>query len=354
MKMLFLTLGDETIASSRTRVFQYLPYLKNDDISCKVLIYTNRNLTGKKLLSFDIEKFYYALVMIDLLMRCFFYDIIFIQKVLLPEWYLRALRLIKGKRKMVFDFDDAVYTVHQSIDNSADSNVRNKIRDRFEHIVAASDLVILENDYTRRYAERHNTGILIITGPIDTERYFPSKRKNNDNSVVVGWVGTPSNTIYIEPIFPVFKRLTEKYPNVCFKFIGASPIDIAGVAIKQVDWTLETEVQELQEFDIGIMPLPDDEWSRGKGGYKLLQYMALGIPSVASPVGINAEMIEEDINGFLADTEDEWFEKLSLLIDNHEKRETMGLNAREIVEKRYSLFRAAIQLKDALRKLSNT
>jgi len=120
------------------------------------------------------------------------------------------------------------------------------------------------------------------------------------------------------------------------ELIGAANLTVKGANIRIKEWTLDTEVKNLQNFDVGIMPLLDNEWSRGKGGYKLLQYMAVGIPCVASPVGVNAKLIREGINGYLANSEDEWYKKLEVLIKNETLRESMGKNGRKIAETQYS------------------
>jgi len=117
------------------------------------------------------------------------------------------------------------------------------------------------------------------------------------------------------------------------------------------EWGLDAEVGDLQDFDIGIMPLPNDEWSRGEGGYKLLQYMAVGIPCVASPVGINSALIKEGVNGYLANSEDQWYQKLEVLIKNRTLRESMGASGRNIVEERYSLEVSAPKLIEFIEKI---
>lgn len=133
--------------------------------------------------------------------------------------------------------------------------------------------------------------------------------------------------------------------------MGVGKINFAGVNATLKKWRLDNEVATLQSFDIGIMVLPDNEWTRGKGGYKLLQYMAVGIPCVASPVGINKELIRDGENGFLATTEEEWYENLSLLIDNPELRKKMGMRGRDFVVRNYSFEVAAPKLISALKGL---
>lgn len=354
MKTLFLTLGDITVASSRTRVYQYLPYFKKHNIGFKTLIFTKHNWSSVKKLTQKMDNLFYSIyVLLKLLLLSPFYNIVFIQKVLLPRVYLRLLRLLK--KKIVFDFDDSIYLTQQAATDNSGSSIKNLIEKRlFSHTIMSSDLIIVENNYTKKYTERYNSNIIIITGPIDTDRYTPASNaasKGDPGRICIGWIGTPANTPYLEPLFPVFRRLYRQYPDVYFKTIGALSLDLPDINLQQVIWNLETEVHEFREFDIGIMPLPDDEWSRSKGGYKLLQYMAIGIPSVASPVGINAGIIRNGENGFLAGDEDEWYESLSFLIVNADRRKAMGAQARKIAEQEYSFDIAAPRLIESLSAL---
>lgn len=355
MNILFLTLGDITVASSRTRVYQYFPYFKKHNIGFKALIFTKHNWSSVKKLSQKVDNLFYGMyVLLKLLLLSPFYDVVFIQKVLLPKAYLRLLSLLK--KKIVFDFDDSIYLTQQSAADNSGARIKNLIEKRlFRHTIMSSALIIVENNYTKKYAERYNSNIIIIiTGPIDTDRYTPAAdvvSKGEPVGICIGWIGTPANTPYLKPLFPVFRRLYRQYPSVYFKTIGAAPLDLPDINIRQAIWTLETEVHEFHEFDIGIMPLPDDEWSRSKGGYKLLQYMAIGIPSVASPVGINAGIIRNGENGFLSGDEDEWYERLSFLIANADKRRAMGAKARKIAEQEYSFAIAAPKLIKSLSAL---
>lgn len=349
MKILFLTVGGENVASSRTRVFQYFPYFKNRGVTWTVLIYLKYGKAGKKISVLSLQRLYGFFVLLCILVLSLGHDIVFIQKVLLPGKFVRVLKFLR--RKIVFDFDDAIYSVPPSLENNVDLKVRQGLDKRFRSVVSSSELIIVENTFTGHYAEKLNRNILVITGPIDTVRYSPPECRKADRNIVIGWIGSPDTAVYLKPLFPVFRKLSMANPSVCFKFIGAPPLDLPGVRVRQVPWSLETEVNELHDFDIGIMPLPDDEWSRGKGGYKILQYMAVGIPSVASPVGINAEMIEEKVNGLLAMDETEWYEKLLMLVSNGDLRWTMGDSARKIAEKKYSFFVAVEKLLDALESL---
>jgi glycosyltransferase involved in cell wall biosynthesis len=360
-------MGDERLASSRTRVFQYIPHLTKHGISSKIIIYFDRltrNSTlvpaGFKVSNNDtfkksyktvvvgllksiarvpfrfIAKIYTVSVIIRIFFYSFFYDILFIQKVILPVW---AIRLNKRLYlKIVFDFDDAIFTGKQNRISE-----RAKIRSNFFETLRCTELAIVENAYNAEIVKPYCAS-LIITGPIDTDRYAPLLTKQHSPVLVIGWIGSPSTTKYLFLLQNVFSRICEKYENVIIKTIGAGYIDAKDFRLEQATWSLETEVEELQKFDIGIMPLTDDDWTRGKGGYKLLQYMALGIPSVASPVGVNNELIIDGVNGYLANTEDEWFVALSTLIDNEVLRKNMGRQARDIAENKYSFYASTQRL----------
>lgn len=349
MKIIFLTTGDVIVPSSRTRVFQYLPYLKAESIQYRVLIANKQKYYGGKYIFIISGTLYHAFIVLKFLFYCFFYEVIFVQKVLLPKPLIKIFKLLK--KKIVFDFDDAIYSIQDTITDPAVLKRSQINNNRFNNIIFLSDLVILENDYNKEYVGKFNKKIIMITGPIDTERYLPSSRQRNSKRVVIGWIGSPTNMNYLKLIFPVLDKISQKYPEVFFKFIGAAPVNLSCDRFLQVDWNIKTEVTELQEFDIGIMPLVDEEWSRGKGAYKLLQYMSIGIPSVASLVGINSELIKNDINGYLCSTDKEWYDKLCFLIENPELRKLMGQKAREIVEEKYSLRVAAPLLLSALGKL---
>jgi len=346
MKILFFTVSDQTIASSRIRVFQYLPYLARESIACKVVVYTPSALLGKN--SFVLMLHHIFKIFLFLILS-FFYPVVFIQKIILPRFFMSTLNFF-GK-KIVFDFDDAVYTIHQSAAKHPGEKSRERLFYNFIHMIRCSNLVILVTDQTKKLVELHNSNMLHITGPVDIERYRPRSKEINKVQLVVGWIGSPQNTLYLEPLIPVLKRLGAKYTNVCFTFIGSALKDIPYLDCRFVKWDLHTEISELEKFDIGIMPLPDDEWARAKGGYKLLQYMALGIPSVAAPVGINTSLLEDGENGFLAASEQEWFDRLSFLIENKQERLRMGAKAREMAVSVYSTDVAFPRLHGAIEAL---
>ena len=211
-------------------------------------------------------------------------------------------------------------------------------------MLKVSKVCLVENDYNRNIAASYCPKVEIITGPIDTDRYFVKDKKEERPTLVIGWAGSFSTQKYLYLIEDNLKELSKKY-NIILKLSGTSEdFSIPGVNCQTEKWDLDKEVAFIQSFDIGIVPLPDNEWTRGKGNYKLLQYMAAGIPAVASPVETSKDVIEDGVNGFLASSPKELVDKISWLVENKDLREKMGLQARLTMEKRYSLIKASEKL----------
>lgn len=352
MKVLFLTFGTNLTASSRVRIYQHIPYLEKEGIETKVCVVYREELlrsSGNRIKDIvrSASMLFYRIIK---LLYCFFlvpwYDIVFIQKILLPTSLQKVLKRLK--HKIIFDFDDAIYRVHPRAMSLLQHNTRLKW---FAHMLEISSCTIVGSNHLKEVSLRYNDNILIIPSPIDIWRYYPRKKERGDNGTVIGWIGSPPNTVYLEPLYNVFRALARKYPALTIQLVGSNPITLENVNIVNKKWRLETEVADLQNFDIGIMPLLDDEWSRGKGGYKLLQYMAVGIPCVASPIGINTDIIRDGLNGFLVETEEEWLEKLLLLIESPEIRQKMGHAGRKFVERCYSFEVISPRLVEVLQRV---
>ncbi len=348
MRILFATLGDETLASSRTRVFQYLPHLRRAGVAVEVFVYGCRSsFLGRRIIGPITEHLHRCAATLELLARACRADVVFLQKIFVPALALRLLRMA-GKR-LVFDFDDAVYTVQPEASPDSARQARALTR-QFEQTVSRCDLVVLENEFTEARAARLCPKVLRITGPIDTERYLPASRPAAAD-VTIGWIGSLSTTVYLRLVAKVLSRLKTEVPGLRVLLIGAGPAAISAMEAEVVPWRLDSEVAQLSRFDIGIMPLTDDEWTRGKGGYKVLQYMAMGIPAVASPVGVNREMINDGVTGFLAADEEAWAARLRELALDASRRQMMGRAAREEAQRRYSFFAATPRLLEALAQL---
>lgn len=265
------------------------------------------------------------------------FDIIFVQReaFLLGSTYFER-QFSKSQAKLLYDFDDSIW-----LDDTSDANKKLswlKYPGKIDRIISISDMVFAGNRYLANYAAYFNRNVKIVPTVIDTTRHIRTHRKrDNASSVCIGWTGSITTIKHFQYIIPVLTKLKEKYGNrIVFKVIGDPNYINKDLQIKGVPWSSDTEIDELSGIDIGVMPLPDDEWTKGKCGLKGLQYMALEIPAIMSPVGVNCEIIKDGVNGFLAKNDDEWLDKLSMLIDDAALREKMGKEARKTVVERYS------------------
>ncbi len=322
MKILFMTIGDETVASSRVRVYGYLPFLAKKSIKYKLISFTSRvkcrrilNLKQDSLWQYIFEIFYKLCVITKLFILARWYDIIFIQKVILPKIIWKVLKVLN--KKIIFDFDDAIYLSRD-----------------IAYLLSNASCVIVSNTKLSYYAAKYNRNVFEVISPVNvSDRILPKR----NNFVTVGWVGSPETSKYLYILLPVLKDLKNKFKNLNVEFIGAKRNrDLESLGVTIHGWSIEKQNRFLDEIDIGIMPLENDEWSWAKAGYKLLLYMSKGIPCVASPVGINSCLITNGENGYLAETPQEWLDKLSLMIEDYSLREQMGERGRKLAEKNYS------------------
>jgi len=357
MKILFLVAYSELAASSRTRVYDFFPFFEKEKIDFKYVCFIPKWLHKFSSSSKKAHKaiYYFSVVALKpvkifqaLVLSCF-YDIVFVQKITFSLNIEKILKLFN--KKIIFDFDDAIFTGEGKKDNFFKKITSYLRESSFNNMVGVAKCCIVENEYNRKIALKYCPWVEIVTGPIDTEKYFVRQEKK-EGPVVVGWTGSSSTTRYLYEITGALASVYKKY-NVILKFVGAkSDFKIQDVNCQIEKWDLNKEVSQIQSFDIGIMPLPDNEWTRGKGGYKLLQYMAAGVPAVASPVEINKKIINNGVDGFLADSKDEWVKTLSSLIENEELRKKMGQAGRKKMEESYSLKRAAEKLLGIFKKVA--
>lgn len=359
MKVLFLTVDDETRASSRTRVYQFLPYLKRYGIEHDIVAWNGKAIRPRFKHKINLLLKLYDLIMSEIvnyfamaakILRALLtikkYDVVFVQKITLWRllFILRALKV-----KYVYDIDDAIYTAHSAELAKIKQNIRVNVAIEF---MKSAKHMIVELPSTEEVAKQYCDNVTTILGPVDIKRYQPSDKSGHEH-VTIGWIGSHGNTFYLFNIQDVLENLCGKYENVQVKLIGTRGFRSKEHKIKLIEWSLNTELHELASFDIGIMPLTDDEWSRGKGNYKQLQYMALGIPSVVSPVGVNTTLLQDGVNGFLAKTKKEWEEKLSRLIENEQLRKEMGHRSRELVAENYSLEASIPKFVEAITQTYN-
>jgi glycosyltransferase involved in cell wall biosynthesis len=264
------------------------------------------------------------------------FDIVFVQREAFmtgSSWFERGFA--KSGAKLVFDFDDSIWLLDTSAANKRWEWL--KSAEKTSKIISMSDLVFAGNEYLASYARKYNSNVRVMPTTIDTE-VFKRKLPYSDNeSICIGWSGSITTIKHFELAIPVLRALKAKYgTRVHFKVMGDAGFNHPELGIIGIPWTEDTEVDIISSFDIGIMPLPDDEWVKGKCGLKGLSYMSLEIPTVMSAVGVNPSIIKNGINGFLASSEEEWTNRLSELIESFELRKRLGQEGRKTVESEYS------------------
>lgn len=269
------------------------------------------------------------------LFRVPFYDGIYIALYVTPfgtSFFERLYRLFS--RRMIYDIDDLVFMGKTSKVNYLVAPLRRP--GKYFYLMQAADHVITCTPYLDSIVRRYNSKTTDISSTINTDKYVPIENYANDHMLTLGWSGSHSTVPYLRLLEPVLRSLREQHD---FKLlvIGTSSFDIEGIDVEAIPWNESTEVRDLRRIDIGLYPLPDEEWVLGKSGLKALQYMALGIPTIATAVGANFRVMESGVSGFLVNSDDEWTARLSELLSDPELRRRVGKRGRERVEKYYSV-----------------
>jgi len=277
------------------------------------------------------------------------YDLVYLFRegaILGPPWFER--RIARSGVPIVFDFDDAVFVSYKSPSNGYLSYL--KFPAKTAEIVRLSAHVMAGNQYLADYSLQFNQNVSIVPTTIDTNKYVVADEREN-GVPTIGWSGSFSTVQHLDTIRDVLKELA-KTEQFRLRVIGTPSYKIPDVDTEAMRWRSATEIQDLSEIDIGIMPLPDEDWSRGKCGLKALQYMALGIPTVCSPVGVNSTIIKDGMNGFLADTSSKWIDVLKKLLHSPDLRRKIGLAGRKTVEDEYSARVAAPRVAEIFRSVT--
>jgi glycosyltransferase involved in cell wall biosynthesis len=240
-------------------------------------------------------------------------------------------------KKIIYDFDDAIWLPNTSEENKLAGWL--KFHGKVKSICRWSYRVSCGNEWLADFARQFNSRVVVNPTTIDTEKIhnpnlFPARKPNE--KIVIGWTGTHSTLQYLKPIIPVLQEIEKKFP-VVIRIISNKNPELPLQSVEFIPWNKQTEIQDLCSFDIGLMPLTDDAWAKGKCGFKALQYMALEIPCVASPVGVNTSIISHSVNGFLFKSNDEWTKTLEELIQQPELRTRIGLAGRQTVVERFSV-----------------
>lgn len=259
-------------------------------------------------------------------------------------------RMLSRKAVMLFDFDDAIWLNDISESNRNLGWLKNS--DKTAQIVKMADLVTVGNSFLAEYAHYWNENVAVIPTTIDTDLYSYRGARETD-TVVIGWIGSLTTLKHFQESVPALARVKEKYGDrISFKVIVDVDYRESRLNLVSTKWSKETEVDELLGIDIGIMPLPNNDWSKGKCGFKGIQYMSVGIATIMTPVGVNVDIISNGQNGLLATTEQEWVDCLSRLIDSPELRRQMGEAGRATVEQRFSVKSQQQHFVDSFRRAS--
>lgn len=338
MKILLLSRYSRMGASSRLRTMQYLPALAEaglevevaplfDDAYLEALYSGNRRATA--MIGYYKKRLAHLFAHPNA-------DAIWVEYEALPwiPWLFERLLLPSGI-PLITDYDDAVFHRYDMARNPV---VRAILGRKIDRIMAASTIVVAGNSYLANRAQKAGARrVRVIPTVLDTQSYSVRDPLRVGQNPVIGWIGSPSTwEEFATPMLPLLSSVAEA-DSAIIRAVGAAQDVTSSATLDIKPWSEDTEVAAIQSMDIGIMPLADSPWARGKCGYKLIQYMACGLPVVASPVGVNMDIVEHGVNGFLATTEEEWRETLTTLLRDPDLRRRMGAAGRRKVEAEYSL-----------------
>ncbi len=360
IRVLALSPMPEEGAGCRFRIAQFIPYLRSVGVEV-----TLRSLFDADFFHQVYKPGHYirkaiafaglSLQHLDSLRDAGQFDAILIYREFFPIGPAVVERLLAiGRRPpVVFDFDDAIFL--QSVSDANRFIRALKTPGKVATIIRHSDHVIAGNEYLAAYARRFSDEVTVIPTCVDTTKFVPSPNVFSDNGSgrsrepIVGWIGSPTTASYVRGLSNVLQRVRERHPFVLRVSGAEEPLNVPGVVTEQPPWALDREVELFNTCDVGIYPLADDEWSKGKCGFKAIEFMACGVPVVAAAVGVNRDIIEDGVNGFLASTEDEWVGKLGRLLVDRDLRRRFGEAGRRMIEARYSLRVHAPTLATTLR-----
>lgn len=345
--VLLLCRYDRSGASSRVRFFQYVPLLEAWGFDINIAPFFDETylkaLYGRRRARLRHIAGYYA-CRLHWLRAATGYDVVWLEKEAFPwlpawveEMYLRRV-------PYVMDLDDAWfhrYGLHRS------RVVRTLLGDKLERIACQARSVVAGNGYLESWARRAGAkDVVRIPTAVDTDQY-PGQPAPVRDTFTVGWIGQPLTAVYLQDLAEALRQVSED-PSTRVRLVGADNVRLAGVRVEHRPWSEAHEVAEIEAFDVGIMPLPKTPWEEGKCGYKLIQYMAAARPVVASPVGVNRDLVRHGVNGYLAETTEEWVDALLRLRNDRDLRARMGLAGRGMVEAHYSVSKVVGRLAQVL------
>lgn len=318
---------DEQAPSCRFRLRQFIEPLAAEGISLQIRE-LGRDRTRRRRILRDASQFPAVILHRKLLRRGDF------------------RRLKRAARRLIYDFDDAV----MFRDSNASQQYSRVRRSRFQRLVNGVDLVLAGNEYLRNQAQRAGGRTEVFPTVVDTSAFPP--RIPAAEEEVIGWMGSASNFVYLSLILPALRSLLKDRPGLVFRVVADRSPALDDFPVDYRQWSKRDELRELYGFTVGVMPLFDDPWTRGKCAFKLLQYGAASLSAVSSPVGANRTVIRDGVTGYFARNEGEWRGRLEELLNSPQKREEMGRVARKLVERDYSLSLSAPRLARIIRRIA--
>lgn len=327
IKTLVLTDGSYDHASSRIRAVLYFDLLRKE-LNMEIrwlprIPVKHKNVIFKTGIFPFLKRWFYIRQLIAIVFRK--YDMVFVQRFFLSKLLIKILK--KKKAAVIYDFDDAIYLDKPG----SHSNL-----ERTAAMLKVSGHIIVSTPELESFCHQqgfYNTSV--ITTPVDVDRFSP-KTVTPQKPLYIGWIGSPFTASFLKIIHKPLKEVSKKLPLKLLIIGAENGFRLEGVETEVHSWKYDEEPAMLEKMDIGIMPLPDEAYARGKGGYKLFQYMAAGIPVIASPVGINADIVHHGLNGFLANNQEEWVKYITLLAEDTALRSKTGLEGRRLAVEKYS------------------
>ena len=350
LKVLALSLYGPLAASHRVRLSQYKVGLAAEGISLEINCLLDNSYLACKFggRTPPLWRLFLSYAnRLKLLLNAKRFDLLIVYGELFPffPWWLENPFL---RNRFIYDYDDAFYLKYRS---GPLRWLLPLLGAKCEGMMAVAVAVTAGNAELAAYARRFNSNVYLLPSVVDTDRYLPAASQSSDlpdSSFTVGWIGSPSTAPYLQQLVEPLQQLALERP-VCLLVVGGQAPAIAGVEVIEQAWNLEQEVALIQQFDVGVMPLPDSRWARGKCAYKLIQCMACAIPVIASPVGANVDAVQASC-GLLAGSAAEWLAAFRQLAANPDLRKRSGAAGRQWVEQRYSLRSALPVLTAVIRR----